>query len=166
MAGIEEELAEHPGLEWVATVPCIGNEVTDSACARAIEALLAAHPDLAGLVLARGKVLREVGLALHAPSFEAAMADDRLHTVAFDAPDDAIANIEAGFADLVIAQKQFGWGYDVVRLAHDMVSDRREPPTFYDSGWYAVCDSNLADYAQMWRDQDFRAELPPCAWLP
>jgi ribose transport system substrate-binding protein len=166
MAGIEEELAEHPGLEWVATVPCIGNEVTDPACALEIEALLALHPDLVGLVLARGKVLREVGLAVAAPGFNAAMAEDRLHTVAFDAPDDAIANIEAGFADLVIAQKQFGWGYDVVRLAHDMVSDGRESPTFYDSGWYAVCDSNLAEYAQMWRDQDFRAELPPCAWLP
>lgn len=165
MAGIEEELARYPGLEWVTTVPCIGNEVTDPACAREVEALLGAHPDLSGLLLARGKVLREVELAAHAPSFRAATADGRLHTVAFDAPDDALANIEAGFADLVIAQKQFGWGYDVVRLAHDMVREGREPPTFYDSGWYTVCNSNFAAYANMWREQDFRPELPVCAWL-
>ena len=165
MAGIEEGLAEHPGLEWVATVPCIGNDVADPACAHEIEALLGEHPDLSGLLLARGKLLRELDLDAQAPAFHAAMADGRLHTVAFDAPDDALGNIEAGYADLVIAQKQFGWGYDVVRLAHDMVSEQREPPTFYDSGWYAVCDSNFEQYANMWREQDFRAELPACVWM-
>lgn len=165
MAGIEAGLSEHPGLEWVATIPCVGNDVADPACAREIEALLDEHPDLSGLLLSRGKVLRERDLALQAPLFHSAMASGALRTVAFDAPDDALANIEAGYADLVIAQKQFGWGYDVVRLAHDMVSEQRQPPTFYDSGWYAVCDSNFEQYANMWREQDFRAELPACAWL-
>lgn len=165
MAGIEAELAEHPGLEWVATIPCVGNDLADPACAREIEALLEEHPDLSGLLLSRGKALRERDLAVAAPRFHAAMQSGSLRTVAFDAPDDALANIEAGFADLVIAQKQFGWGYDVVRLAHDMVSGLGEPPTFYDSGWYAVCDSNFEQYANMWREQDFRPELPACAWL-
>ena len=165
LAGIEDELAEHPGLELVATVPCIGNDVADPACALELEALLSEHPDLSGLVLSRGKVLRETELARNAPRFTAAMQEGRIHTVAFDAPDDALPSLAAGYADLVIAQKQFGWGYDVVRLADAMVRDGDAPPAFYDSGWYAVCANNLEEYATMWREQDFRAELPACDLL-
>lgn len=162
MSGIEEELGEHPGLRSVATLPCIGNDVTDAACAAELEGALEEQPELAGFVLARGKVLRELELEDKAPALTEAVRSGRLHTVAFDAPDDALENIRAGYADLVIAQKQFGWGYDVVTLAYDMVSAGLEPPAFYDSGWYLVCPSNVDQYEAMWEAHDFRGELNAC----
>jgi ribose transport system substrate-binding protein len=165
MAGIEEELALHPNLELVATIPCIGNDLLEPTCATELEVLLATEPDLGGLVLSRGKVLREVDLAENAPELTDAVESGRLRSVGFDAPDDALANIQAGYADLVIAQKQFGWGYDVTRLAYDMVVNGAEPPSFYDSGWYAVCPNNIAQYQGMWDSHDFRDELEPCSWV-
>jgi ribose transport system substrate-binding protein len=164
MAGIEEGLAEYPSLELVATVPCIGNDVLDPSCAKEIESLLDDETDLAGLVLSRGKVLREVNLAANAPSFTASLERGQLRSVGFDAPDDAISNIKAGYAGLVIAQKQFGWGYDVTRLAYDMVVNGAEPAAYYDSGWYAVCPNNVLHYESMWNNQDFRGELEACSW--
>jgi len=85
MAGIEAELAEHPDVELVATVPCIGNDPLDPTCATELESLLATEPDLEGLVLSRGKVLREVDLAENAPDFTASVASGQLRSVGFDA---------------------------------------------------------------------------------
>lgn len=162
MRGIEQALAEYPDLELVATVPCEGNEPADPACALQVETLLEEHADLSGLILSRGKLLRELELDVNAPLLTAAIEAGSLKSVAFDAPDDALDNIEAGYARMVIAQKQFGWGYDVVRLAHSMVVHELQPPDFYDSSWYLVCPDNLDDYRERWNEHDFRGELPAC----
>ncbi|HEY3499934.1 MAG TPA: substrate-binding domain-containing protein [Polyangiaceae bacterium] len=165
MAGIEEGLAEHPELTLSAVVPCIGNDVLDPACATELEALLEDDPEISGLLLARGKVLREADLAEHAPELTEGIEAGRLHAVAMDAPDDALANIRAGYAEFVIAQKQFGWGYDVMTLAYDMLMHGAEPPAFYDSGFYVVCPNNVDAYERMWEGHDFRDELEPCETL-
>ena len=162
MAGITEQLELYADIELVATVPCDGNDPADSACAQQIESVLGEHPDLAGLILARGKVLRERELDARAPQFTAGVGSGGLKAVAFDAPDDALNNIRAGYATAVIAQKQFGWGYDVVRIAYDMVRYHAEPPAFYDASWYVVCRHNLDAYEAKWESRDFRGELAPC----
>lgn len=162
MAGIEEELASHAGLELVATLPCIGNDPLEPDCAKEIEGLIEAEPELIGLVLSRGKVLREAELAEHAPEFTSAVGSGRLRTVAFDAPDEALDNIRAGYAEFVIGQKTFGWGYEVLTLAYEMVRSGAEPPAFYDSGWDVICPNNLEEYATMSANHDFRAGLTPC----
>jgi ribose transport system substrate-binding protein len=165
MAGIEEGLAEYPDLTLVDTLPCIGNDVLDPTCAAEVEALLAEEPEIQGLVLSRGKVLREVDLAEHAPELTSAVKSGKLRVVGFDAPDDSLDNIVAGYADVVIAQKQFGWGYDVMTLAYDMLINGAELPAFYDSGWYLVCQNNVDQYRSMWEAHDFRGELASCAAL-
>lgn len=162
MAGVHEELANHPQMTLVATVPCTGSEVTEDTCAKAVEEVLTEHSDLAGFIFARGKVLRELDLDMKAPVFTARVLADSLHAVALDAPDDALGNIKAGYAELAIAQKQFGWGYDVVKLAYDMVVNGWEGDSFFDSGWYSVCPSNVDQYAAMWQEQDFRQALAAC----
>lgn len=163
MTGIEEALAEHPDLELVATIPCEGNDPAEPACAQQVEEVLAEHPDLSGLILSRGKLLRERELDVNAPLLTAAIEGGGLKSVAFDAPDDALDNVEAGYAELVVAQKQFGWGYDVINLAHAMVVHGLQPPDFYDSSWYVVCADNLDEYRERWNEHDFRGELPQCA---
>lgn len=165
MAGVEEELAEHPELTLMTTLPCIGTDPVDPTCAAEVEALVAAEPDLAGLLLVRGKLLREVDLATNAPKLTQAVESGKVHAVAIDAPDDALDNIRAGYADVAIAQKQFGWGYDVMTLGYDMVMHGAEPAAFFDSGWYVVCPNNIDQYESMWATHDFRAELAPCELL-
>lgn len=162
MAGVEEGLAEHPSLTLVDTVPCQGNDPLDPMCAAEVEALLEDHPDLAGLILSRGKVLRELDLDQHAPRFAAAVQSEALRVVGFDVPGDALDNIASGYAQLVVAQKQFAWGYDVVHLAYDSLMGELELPDFYDSGWYLVCPDNVEQYAEMLSQNDFRGELPEC----
>lgn len=162
MAGIADELAEHDGLTLVATLPCEGNDPLDPMCAGEVEALLEQHPDLEGLILSRGKVLREVGLEQHAPAYAAKIQSGGLRVVAFDAPEDALDNISAGYADLVIAQKQFAWGYEVVHLTHDYLTGEVELPSFYDSGWHLVCGENVEAYSVMWEERDFRGALAQC----
>lgn len=163
MAGIEEELAAHPDLALSAVVPCIGNDVLDPACSTELESLLEDDPDISGLVLARGKALRESDLATHAPDLTNGIHAGRLHAVAMDAPDDALDNIRAGYAEFVIAQKQFGWGYDVVTLAYEMALNGARPPAFYDSGFYVVCPNNVDQYQRMWDSHDFRNALASCS---
>lgn len=165
MKGITEELANYPGISLIATLPCQGNEVADSACSAEIERAITERPGLKGVILARGKALRELGIASAAPTFGAKIQTGELHAVAFDAPDDAIGSIKAGYSRLTLAQKQFGWGYDVVRFAHEMVTSDFQPPEFYDAGWYAVCANNVDQYAAMWAENDFRGELEKCELL-
>jgi ribose transport system substrate-binding protein len=162
MAGIEEELANYPGIELVGTLPCIGNDPLEPACAGEIETLLDTVPELSGLLLSRGKVLREADLAEHAPAFTAGVESKRLRSVGFDAPDEALDNIRAGYAEVVIGQKTFGWGYDVLTLAYEMVLHGLEPASFYDSGWDVICPNNLEEYAAMSASHDFRAGLTAC----
>ncbi len=165
MAGITEELAKYPDISLVATVPCRGNEVDDSSCAQELEAQLETYPNLKGFILARGKALRELELASAAPELAARVDAGTIHNVAFDAPDDALEAVLAGYADMVIAQKQFDWGYGVVKLAYDMVTEGVNPPDFSDSGWYAVCANNVEQYATMWEENDFRGEFETCELL-
>jgi ABC-type sugar transport system substrate-binding protein len=160
--GFTRQMANHPNIQVVATVPCVGNSVTDSFCATQIEQQLTANPDLKGIYFARGKILREVNLATTAPQFTAGMKAHTLHAVAFDAPIDAIDNIKAGYADFVLNQKLFGWGYDVVTLAYDMVTINRTVAAFTDSGFDAICQSNLDQFIGFMNAQDFRKPLASC----
>jgi ribose transport system substrate-binding protein len=156
------ELAEHPGLTLVATIPCVGSNVMDGSCARAADALLESTPDLAGFVFLRGKLLRELDIAANAPLLTAKVQANALKSVTFDATDDSLSRLDAGYAQMAIAQRQFGWGYDVVNLAYDVVVHDRRLPEVFDSGWYSVCPSNLDEYAAMWEAHDFRGELTEC----
>jgi ribose transport system substrate-binding protein len=165
MAGVQEELANHPELTLAATLPCAGNDPVDPACATEVETLVGSEPDLAGLLLVRGKLLREVDLPANAPNLTSVVESGRLRAVAIDAPDDALENLRSGYADVAIAQKQFGWGYDVATLAYEMVLHGATPPAFFDSGWYVVCPNNIDQYQGMWDSHDFRAQLAPCDLL-
>jgi ribose transport system substrate-binding protein len=166
VTAFNDEIAKYPGITVVATLPCTGNSVTDTFCAQQVEKQLTATPDLKGFFFARGKILRDVNLAMTAPQFTAARKAGTLSVVAFDAPSDALANIQAGYADLVINQKLFGFGYDVVSLAYDMLTIHRQVASFTDSGWDTICPNNIAQFAAALNAQDFRQPLDKCQYLP
>jgi ribose transport system substrate-binding protein len=168
LASFSQEMEKYPEISLVATVPCEGQLPTEDLCAARVEQLLVEHPSLKGLYLARGKLLREANLEVKAPAYTLARQQGRLYSIGFDAPADALTNIGAGYVDAVIAQRQYGWGYDVLMLAYDVLKRGKQVGSFTDSGWDVICPASVAAYAQMWEALDFRqtTSLPACAVLP
>ena len=161
-----EAIVDYPGIQVVATLPCSGTNPQDHFCSQQIEAQLQASPDIKGIFFARGKILREPDLATVAPLFTGGMTQKTLHAVAFDAPPDAIGNIKAGYADFVLNQKLFAWGYDVVTLAYEMVTINQQVPSFIDSGFDAVCANNIDQFATITMTQAYLKPLDKCQYLP
>ncbi len=163
MQGFEQRLALHPGLLLVARTYCTQEiEQTTNGCVDLLEATTRDHPEVTGWYLARGRVLRESNLAGLAPTWASAVQAGRIRVVGFDAPADALDSIRAGYASLVLSQKYFSWGFEVVHLAVDLIARGRRFGAFTNSDFDRVCQSNVEEYAAMWQVQDFRTPLRPC----
>ncbi|WP_437815346.1 substrate-binding domain-containing protein [Sorangium sp. So ce1078] len=167
VAGFKEALKKYPDMENVAIVPCAGVDDADPDCTIEAEKALEAHPDLVGFAFARSKIFSEEKMVENAPRLtERAEAGD-IHSVAFDAQPSYFEDMRNGYVDVLVGQKLFGWGYDTVTLAYDMVlqPDRPAEP-FTNAGWYTVCPNNLDEFEQMNQAQDYRTPLPKCDLLP
>lgn len=142
-------------------------ETEKAGCATLLEEAMADHPDIKGFYLARGRVLRETpaNIEKNAPTWSAAVLDGSVSVVAFDAPEDALPTIEAGYTNMVVGQKMFGWGYDLVSLSFDIVTAGREVDSFTDSTFDVICKNNVSEIVDMWQAQDFRSQLSECDLL-
>jgi ribose transport system substrate-binding protein len=177
-AGFMAQVAQYPQLTVVGApgitgtlpgnaLPSTGATPNDGFAAAQVESVLQANPDLAGIVFIRGFLYRDQDLAAHAPTFVARRQAGTLKAVAFDVSADAFANMQANLVDLAAAQKYFGWGYDVVTLAYNIVTAHDQVnPTLTNSGWDAVCPNNLAEFINDFNARDFRTPLTPCNVLP
>ena len=108
------------------------------------------YPDVTGWYLARGRILREPMLATEAPNWTAKVTAGTFKAVSFDAIPASLDNIKAGYVNAVINQKYFGWGYDVVTLTYDVLTNGRKVPTFTDSQLTVL----RKQYRSSWRDVD------------
>ncbi len=166
LAGFHDTIAEYPDIEVVTTVYCSkAEEESMAGCTGQLEQVMAEYPDITGWYLARGRVLREAELGELAPIWGDGVLAGDISVVAFDAPEDAVPAITAGFTDMVIGQKQFGWGYDLVTLSFDVVTAGRDLEEFTNATYDVICDNNAEDFAARWRAQDFRTALPECDLL-
>jgi ribose transport system substrate-binding protein len=168
MAGFQDVLAaEYPDIEIVSTTVCSNTDAdTRNGCADILEEVVAQYPDITGWYLSRGRVLREATLGDLAPNWAAGVLAGTTTVVGFDLPQDALPAVQAGLAQAVVNQDYFGWGYDVVSLAFDVVTQNRQVEDFTDSGLDVVCPNNVDQVASMWESQDFRQALTPCDLLP
>ncbi|WP_437977995.1 substrate-binding domain-containing protein [Sorangium sp. So ce295] len=165
-AGFFETLAKYPDMTNVATIPCVGNDLDDPTCSMEAEQALTAQPDIKGFFFARGKLLREHDLETNAPLLTARVKEKTIHSVSFDALPESFEAIREGYAEVVVSQKVFGWGYDPVMLAYDIVTANRPVEQFTDAGWYTVCPNNLAEFERNNQAQDYRTPLSKCSLLP
>ncbi|WP_437757235.1 substrate-binding domain-containing protein [Sorangium sp. So ce1389] len=167
VAGFEEALKKYPNMENVAIVPCAGVDDADPACTVEAEKALNENPDIVGFAFARSKIFSEVDIAENAPLLtERAEAGD-IHSVAFDAQPSYFEDMRAGYVDVLVGQKLFGWGFDTVTLAYDLATqeDVRVSP-FTNAGWYTICPNNLDEFEAMNQAQDYRTPLSKCDLLP
>ncbi len=162
----EDEIGKHDALSVATSVVCGPAEVMGKAgCTQILEEVTEAHPEVKGWYLARGRVLREPDLAQKAPSWSARQRSGEIVSVGFDVTDTSLPNLKNGLTNVLIGQKLFGWGYDVVTMTFDMLtSDRRFAP-FTNSGFDIVCENNVDEAIANWMAQDFRRGLTDCELL-
>jgi ABC-type sugar transport system substrate-binding protein len=165
--GFTRELAKHPGFSVVVDLPCTdgpnGEVMLQAGCTGVLENAMAAHPEVTGWFLARGRILREENLATEAPTFTAAIKAGKAFAVSYDAIPESLANINAGYVNATISQKYFGWGYDVVNLLHDIITTKRSVNPFTDSSFDVACENNIDQISQAWTLQNFSKTIPKCS---
>jgi ribose transport system substrate-binding protein len=166
MSGFEEVMAGYPDIEIVSVTTCAKDDETNKAgCTGILEEVTAAHPDIAGWYLARGRVLREAKLETLAPTWSARVLAGEMKVVGFDAPQDALHSVKSGLVQALVTQDYFGWGYDVVSLLFDVVTIDRKLASFTDSKFDVVCGNNIDQLISMWDAKDFRSSLTKCDLL-
>jgi ribose transport system substrate-binding protein len=128
-AGIAEELKRSfKKMQMVRTVYSMGDRTRATAVA---ESILDDYPDLRGLITD--------GEASSAGAVAAlkARGNSRVRTVAFDANDQLINDLQDRIIDAIIVQNPFLMGYESVK-AIGMSRKRQTPAKFIDSGVYLV----------------------------
>ncbi len=166
VAGFNEALTKYPDMTSVATLPCIGLDSVDPFCTLQAESALEENPDITGFVFLRSKLLRELDLAKNAPQLTERAKARTIHSVAFDAQPEYFEPMRAGYVDVLLGQKLFGWGFDTVLLAYEMVTIDRQVEPFTDAGWYTVCPNNVDEFEQKIQVQGYRTPLSKCSLLP
>ena len=144
--GLLEYLKDYPDIEVVATEFCyddVNKGIT------VMEAIMQAHPDLNGWVLAGSWPIFSP-----APGPFSAKKPGQLTVVAFDALPEELEYVRQGYVQVLLGQKLWGWGYESVRslLA---IKDGKTPQTIIDSGLDVVTKENVEEYAQKWKTGKF-----------
>jgi len=144
--GLIEFLKDYPDIKVVATEFCY-DDVNKGVSV--MEAVMQAHPDLTGWILAGA-------WAIFTPSpgpFAARKPGD-LTVVAFDALPEELEYVRQGYVQVLLGQKLWGWGYESVRslLA---IKDGKNPQVIIDSGLDVVTKENVEEYAQKWKTGKF-----------
>ncbi|WP_437318325.1 substrate-binding domain-containing protein [Sorangium sp. So ce385] len=165
-AGFSEALKRYPDMTNAATLPCLCCDYKDPFCTQQAEQALEDDPEITGFFFSYSKLLGEPDLEANAPLLaEKAMAKE-IHSVAFDTLPEYLDRMRAGYVDVLLGQKLFGWGYDTVMLAYDLVTTDRRVDPFTDAGWYVVCPNNLDEFERNTQAMDYRTPLSDCDLLP
>lgn len=155
-------LKQYPGLKMVTVLPCQTPSAEHPSCAFEVEKHLKAHPNTRAVFLAKSTLITEKTVPADAPTFVAAREAGTLKVVAYNAPENAIPGLKAGYADVAIAPPLFAWGYDATLLLFDLVTQNRPLESFTPLVWATVCANNIKDLEDRYRARDFRTPLPDC----
>ncbi len=144
--GLLDYLKQYPDIKVVATEYCY-DDVNQGVSK--MEAVLQAHPDLKGWVLIGGW-----GIFTPVPGPFAAKKPGDLTVIAFDALPEELDYVRQNYAQALIGQKLWGWGYESVRMLKEIKEGKQLPPVI-DSGVDIVTKENVEEYAQKWKTGKF-----------
>ena len=139
-------LKDYPDIKVVATEFCY-DDVNKGVSA--MEAVMQAHPDLKGWVLAGSWAI-----FTPAPGPFSAKKPGDLTVVAFDALPEELEYVRQGYVQVLLGQKLWGWGYESVRSLM-AIKEGKTPQTIIDSGLDIVTKDNVEEYAQKWKTGKF-----------
>lgn len=166
LAGFSEALKKYPDMTNVVSLPCVCCDYADPFCAKTANEALKSDPEITGFFFSYSKLLGEPDLAATAPLLTARAKEKTIHSVAFDTLPEYMDRMRAGYVDVLLGQKLFGWGYDTVMLAYDLATTDRQVSAFTDAGWYVVCPNNLDEFERNTQAMDYRTPLSKCSLLP
>lgn len=165
-AGFTEALKKYPDMTSVVSLPCLCCDYENPFCTQQAEKALQDDPEIVGFFFSYSKLLGEPDLAADAPLLTERAKAKTIHSVAFDTLPEYMERMRAGYVDVLLGQKLFGWGYDTVLLAYDLVTTNRQVSAFTDAGWYVVCPNNLDEFERNTQAMDYRTPLSKCSLLP
>ncbi len=140
--GLLEYLKDYPDIKVVATEFCyddVNKGIT------VMEAIMQAHPDLNGWVLAGAWPI-----FTPAPGPFASKKPGQLTVIAFDALPEELEYVRQGYVQVLLGQKLWGWGYESVRSLQ-AIKEGKPPQQIIDSGLDVVTKENVEEYAQKWK---------------
>jgi ribose transport system substrate-binding protein len=144
--GLLEYLKSYPDIKVISTEYCY-DDVNQGVSK--MEAVMQAHPDLKGWVLIGGW-----GIFTPPPGPFAAKRPGDVTLIAFDALPEELDYVRQGYAQALIGQKLWGWGYESVRMLKEIKEGKQLPPVI-DSGVDIVTKENVEEYAQKWKTGKF-----------
>jgi ribose transport system substrate-binding protein len=137
-------------LQLVATEAC-NDDIQKGA--EVVESRMTATPDLGGWVMIGGWPL--FGDIKAMPKLLAAKGKTKV--VAWDTLPNELTLVQDGLVQGLIGQKYFGWGYDAVKLLHEIIVDKKQVTAFTDSGFDVVTTpEEAAAFQKKWETKDFR----------
>ncbi len=139
-------LAQYPDIRVVATEYCY-DDVNRGVSG--MEAVMQAHPELTGWVLIGGW-----GLFTPPPGPFSSRKPGTMTVIAFDALPEELDYVRQNYAQALIGQKLWGWGFESVRMLKD-IKEGKKVPSINDSGVDIVTKANVEEYAQKWKTGKF-----------
>ncbi|MFI5252528.1 MAG: sugar-binding protein [Bacteroidota bacterium] len=144
--GLIEYLKAYPDVKIVATEYCY-DDVNKGVSG--METVMQAHPNLKGWVLIGGW-----GIFTPPPGPFSHKKPGELTVIAFDALPEELDYVRQGYAQVLVGQKLWGWGYESVRMLKD-IKEGRAPQGIIDSGVDLVTKENVEEYATKWKTGKF-----------
>jgi ribose transport system substrate-binding protein len=146
--GVKSVLKNYPGIKLLETQFC------DDDTARAVSQLkdvLRANPDLKGIILVGGWAM----FAMAPGAFED-IKPGKVAVISFDALPAEWDYLRQGYCYALVAQRCWMWGYQSMRILHDIAVDKKPQPRFIDSGLDIVTKASVEEYAKKWQTKQFK----------
>ena len=141
LQGAKESLAKYPGITIVDTFDI---QEDSTRCQQLIATGSNRYPDLGAWISVGGW-----------PVFSANALDPvnpaKTKFISFDTVPSAIDLLRAGKVQVLLGQKYFGWGSETIRMLHDIVVNKKQPPAkIVDSGVDVVTPATVDAYVAEW----------------
>jgi len=143
--GVKSVLDKQPGIKLLETQFC--DDDTSKAVSQ-LKDVLRAHPKLKGMILVGGWAL-----FAEAPGPFEDIQPGQVVVIGFDALPPEWDYVRQGYVYALAAQRCWDWGYQSMKILHDIVVDHKEPPEFIDSGLDIVTKDNVEEYAKKWDEK-------------
>jgi ribose transport system substrate-binding protein len=156
--GFEDDMAK----AGATVLPDVFPGTDQAAAANAVQAAIAANPDLAGVY-----ATHETAANGAAAAIKAAGKQGQIKLVAFDSAPNQIADLKAGVYDALVAQAPFNMGYNSVKLVAQVIRKEVDPATVVHDNptpLYAITKDNAdAPETKPWI---YPADLSACPTAP